>query len=222
DTATLDEKIEKARELAARLGSDLDERRTAAGTHLAREVEQHLASLGMDAARFSVTLEPFAGEDILDRAGAQGLSAVQFLLSANPGHSRKPLAAVASGGEAARIALAIRMALSRVQQVPTLLFDEVESGIGARLGEAVGRCLANMASRMQIVSVTHLPQVAAFAENHLLVTKRTTAGDTETFLERIEGAQREEEIAAMMRGGRASSDTRTEARSLLEEVEGET
>jgi len=226
DVTTLEEQTRAAEERLERLGTELDRARSKAGSKLSRQVERHLAELGMRAARFSVALLPHSGETVLERAHLSGWSSVQFELAANPGHPPQPLSAVASGGEAARIALAIRKALAGVLQVPTLLFDELDAGIGARLGEAVGRCLESIARHRQVLSVTHLPQVAACADHHVLVRKHSRSAHsggtkgTEALLEVLTGSAREAEIAAMMRGSRSTPATRSEARQLLEEAGG--
>ena len=220
DASTLEEQALQAAKNLEKRGGHLDRARAAAGTQLAEQVEQHLGTLGMAAARFSVALLPHPGQTTLERAHVCGLATVQFLLAANPGHPPQPLSVVASGGEAARIALAIRKTLASVLAVPTLLLDEVDAGIGARLGEAVGRCLGSIAEHRQVISITHLPQVAACARNHILVRKHTRSGRTEALLEPLTGAAREAEIAAMMRGGRVSAETQSEARNLLEEAGG--
>lgn len=201
-----------------RAGARLEQGRGKAARQLAAEVQGHLRSLGMRSAAFDIVLEQNPGEDLLERAGPHGLSSVEFLLAANRGHAAQPMATVASGGETARIALALRMALADSLESPVLLFDEVEAGVGARLGERVGRALQSIGARRQVIVVTHLPQVAAFAEMHLRASKGVRGGATEARLEPLKGRAREDEIAAMMRGRTAAASTRDEARSLLDEA----
>ncbi len=199
-------------------GRELDAARTECAARLVRSMRRTLEELGLEHARFEIDLVPHADDDVLRRSHASGPSAVEFLLAANPGHPLLPIAEVASGGESARVSLALHAALGDVLDIPLLVFDEIESGIGARLGESVGRTLREIARGRQVIAVTHLPQVAAYAAHHVRIAKRTEKGRTEAFAERLTGREREAEIATMMRGAHVDTTTRKEARALLHQA----
>ena len=187
--------------IAAQEGVIGDQRRREA-RGLAREVEAHLRQLALPRARLQVHL------------GDHGLADdVEFLLAANPGEPALPLAKVASGGELARAMLALRLVLTTAP--PTLIFDEVDAGIGGEAAVAVGRALATLARDRQVVVVTHLPQVAACATHQLVVTKAERSGRTVTGIAAVEGDARVAELSRMLAGRRDSEAARRHARELL-------
>ena len=145
-----------------------------------------------------------------------GLEHVEFLVAPNPGEGLKPLVKIASGGETSRLMLAIKNVLAQADKVPTLIFDEIDQGIGGRVGSVVGRKLWELAHRHQVLCVTHLPQLAAFGEQHLRVMKQIKDGRTETQVEVVTGEERLLELAQMM--GEVSEGTRQSARELLDSV----
>ncbi len=214
DQAAADRALEEAVAELDAAATRLDKKRLAAGAKLARAVEKELHRLGMPYARFIVSLTKNPG-DAVSRAQLTGASKVEFLLQANPGLKERPLEEVASGGEAARIALALSATLSDVLDVPCLVFDEIESGIGQRLGDIVADCLADIAKKRQVIVVSHLPAVAAKAQRHLRIVKKTQAGATASMLETLEGRARELEIAAMLRGESHAEKARGTARDML-------
>lgn len=224
------EELVAEREIAKRLleatGANLRAARAKAATRLSKEVKKHLAELGLARAEFSVRIEPRAaipsdspnagdqsGE--LRRLAPDGPDHVEFLLAANPGEPLQPLRLVASGGEAARIMLALRTALAAQQTIPTLVFDEIDSGVGGRLGPKVGEHLRALAATHQVVCVTHLPAIAAMAHEHLKVQKEVRGARTKTVVSAIKGDERVEEVADMIAGGAAHATARAEARRLL-------
>ncbi len=215
DEAEADRRVDEADRALEAAAEALDRARAGAARRLAKAAVRELVALGMEEARFRAVLSPYPGETIRDRAHADGASRVEFLLAANAGHAERPIAEVASGGETARIALALRRVAAAARDVPVLVFDEIDSGIGARLGEAVARCLRGIAADRQVVVVTHLPQVAAFAARHLRVEKAGGTKRTEASVVLLDGEDREREIAEMMRGADAAGTTRREARELL-------
>jgi DNA repair protein RecN (Recombination protein N) len=192
----------RAVDAAARLS---DVRRAAAGP-LGEQVTAHLADLAMPAARISVLVEP--GESTED-----GADTVTFVLSANPGEPARPLARAASGGELSRTMLALRLVLSEAP--PTLVFDEVDAGLGGEAGTAVGRHLAELGRRHQVLCVTHLAQVAAHADAQVAVTKRERGGRTVTVATTVEGDDRIVELARML-AGLGSDPARRHAAELLD------
>ncbi len=185
-------------------------RRNAAG-QLERAVAKELPPLRLDRARFVADIAPLAE----DAWGAAGADAVRFLIATNPGQAPGPLAKVASGGELSRLMLALKVVLAGGSVVPTMVFDEVDSGIGGATAAAVGERLARVAERMQVLLVTHSPQVAARGAAHLRVQKRTRAGRAETLVEPLTGEHRREEVARMLAGETVTEAARAAADSLL-------
>ena len=136
----------------------------------------------------------------------------------NPGEPPRPLKRIASGGELSRVMLALKVALETQDRVDVLLFDEVDSGIGGAVAQAVGERLRRLSRHRQIICVTHLPMIAALAKDHVRVTKRVARGRTLAELGPVEGADRVDEIARMLAGGRITETTRRQAREMLEET----
>jgi DNA repair protein RecN (Recombination protein N) len=198
-------------ELGAR---ELAEGRRAAAPRLEKAIRASLEALGLGNARFEVS---FLSRGELDeqRYGPAGVEDLEFLLAANPGEPCLPLARVASYGEAARIMLALRAVLSSGDRGRTLVFDEIDSGVGGRLGPEVGAALRALGEHHQILCVTHLPAIAAVAARHLALTKEVRAGRTRTTLAVLEGEARVAEVADMIAGGADEQTARAEARRLL-------
>jgi DNA repair protein RecN (Recombination protein N) len=209
----LEKTAEAARAAFAASCGRLTEARQKAAAQLDRAVARELPPLRLDRARFVTTLAP------LDDTSwtAQGAENVRFLLATNPGQAPGPLARVASGGELSRLMLALKVVLVSGSLVPTLVFDEVDSGIGGATAAAVGERLARVAEDVQVLVVTHSPQVAARGRWHMRVAKRIGLGDTraETVVEPLLGPAREEEIARMLAGETVTAAARAAAASLL-------
>jgi DNA repair protein RecN (Recombination protein N) len=191
--------------LAARLSADRKE----AAAKLARQVTVEMRALAITGGRFDVALRA------IDGGSAQGNEAVEFLVSTNPGLAPQPLAKVASGGELSRISLAIQVITAKAAAVPTLIFDEVDAGIGGAVAEVVGRNLRSLGARRQILCVTHLPQVAAQAEHQWSVTKTTANGVTRSRVSVLDETARVEEIARMLGGVEITATTRKAAAEML-------
>ena len=205
----------------ARDGMVLSEKRHAAGKILEQAVEVELAALKMNGANFAVAFGQRVnpqGVPLEDGRrvsfDANGLEAVEFLVAPNPGEGLKPLVKIASGGETSRLMLAIKNVLARADQVPTLIFDEIDQGIGGRVGTVVGKKLWELARQHQVLCVTHLPQLAAFGEEHFQVQKALVEGRTVTQVAALSGEKRLIELAQMM--GEVSDGTRQSARELFE------
>ena len=190
----------------------LSERRRAAADRLAGEAERELRQLGMDRARFAIAVEPGPMTEV----GPRGLDRVEFRLSANPGEEVRPLAKVVSGGELSRTMLALKAVLARADRVPTMIFDEVDAGIGGRVAAVVAQKLARAAEGHQVLCVTHLAPIAARAAHHVRVWKGTRAGRTRVSAEVLTGEARVEEIARMVAGERVTDTARGHARELLD------
>ena len=193
-----------ARETAA----GLSEARAVTAAALAREVTRALEELGFPQAAFEIAID--AAE--LDESGSDS---VAYLLAPNPGEPPRPLARIASGGEMSRVALAIKGVLARADATPTLVFDEVDAGIGGRSADPVGRSLWRLARDHQVVCVTHLPQIAAYADAHLHIEKHSRDGRTVTEIKPLEGEARRRELATMLGGGAGTTDGALAAASEL-------
>ncbi|MBO9578948.1 MAG: DNA repair protein RecN, partial [Microbacteriaceae bacterium] len=194
---------------AEALADRLSERRRDAAGRLAEAVSAELGALAMPDARLLVTLEP------ADRLSASGRDEVSFLLVPHPGAEPRPIGRGASGGELSRIMLALEVVLAGVDPVPTFVFDEVDAGVGGAAAIEIGRRLARLAEHAQVVVVTHLAQVAAFASNHLRVLKDTAGAFTESSVERLTGEAREREMARLLSGLADSESGLAHARELL-------
>jgi len=190
---------------------------------LAQAIEKELAQLNMEKARFRVQINYLEAEDGLPLDDGQkvsftpnGIDQVEFLIAPNPGEGFKPLVKIASGGETSRLMLALKGVLAAADDVPCLIFDEIDQGIGGRVGTVVGEKLWHLARRHQVFCVTHLPQLAAFGDQHLLVRKTIVGDRTITEVQTLSGEQRVEELAQMM--GNLNPATLQSARELLQLV----
>ena len=187
----------------------LSQKRAKAAPRLAQAITEAMQGLGMTGGRFEVQVDKAA------EPGPQGLDQVSFLVSSHPGMTPRPVGKVASGGELSRIALAISVTTSALGEAPTLIFDEVDSGVGGAVAETVGRLMQQLGSARQVLAVTHLPQVAACANQHLVVSKRRQAEGTTSAVAPASGEQRVAEIARMLGGERLSETTLAHAREML-------
>ncbi|MFO8155919.1 MAG: DNA repair protein RecN [Pseudomonadota bacterium] len=206
----LQAELDAARAAYDTAAAELASSRREAADRLATEVNAHLEELGLGGATFEVELTP------LDNAGAHGVEGVQFLVTTNPGQPLKPLQRVASGGELARISLAIQVITARSARIPTLVFDEVDVGIGGGVAEKVGRRLRELGIEQQVFCVTHQPQVAAQGHNHFQVSKENDDGITRTGFKALEDGQRVVEVARMLGGVEITSQTLAHAQEMIE------
>ena len=215
DTAQFDLANLTAREADARSrltgeATKLSELRRAAAKKLATAVDRLLPELGMPDGRFTAALSR------RDEPSAEGAEDVEFRVALNVGHEERPLARVASGGELSRVMLAIKTILARVDQVPTLIFDEVDAGIGGRVGLQVGDTLRRVAKEHQVFAISHLPQIAARAHHHIVVAKGARSGVTTADINVLDRTTRVTEIARMLGGDPESRVSRAHAKELLE------
>jgi DNA repair protein RecN (Recombination protein N) len=192
------------------LGSELSAKRRAAAKRLTPLVESELAELGMDKARFTVQFvrapEPLAS----------GIDQIEFIAQTNPGQLAQPLRKIASGGELSRIMLARKGILAQGDRVSVLVFDEIDANVGGRLGSVIGNKLRKLADHHQVLCITHLPQIASYADRHLTVRKEVVGDKTQTSVRIIQGPERLQELAEMIGGHRVSETTRAQAAELLE------
>lgn len=223
----LEEEAEALLREIGELGARLSRRRQEAGERLAQEVEAQLAELRMAGARFQVMLERIPDAEGAYADGgrwafdATGLDRVTFMIAPNIGEGLRPLARIASGGETSRLMLALKVALARADPVPTLIFDEIDQGIGGRVGAVVGEKLWRLARHHQVLCVTHLPQLAGFGDVHFKVEKQVVGDRTVARVRRLEGEERVEELAQMLGGtGRAAAQSAREILSQVERLKG--
>ncbi|CAG0124865.1 partial DNA repair protein RecN, partial [Rhodocyclaceae bacterium] len=209
DLAALAQQENSAREKYLAAGKKLSASRKKAAGKLSREITEAMQALAMQGGSFAVALTE------LDEGNMHGLEAVEFQVATNPGTPLRGLAKVASGGELSRISLAIQVAASQVAIVPTLIFDEVDSGIGGRVAEIVGQLLKRLGQRHQVMCVTHLPQVAAMADAQWQVSKSTRDGATLSTIRVLKQGERVEEIARMLGGVKITDTTRKHAAEML-------
>jgi DNA repair protein RecN (Recombination protein N) len=211
EIASLQARANAARIAFAQTAASLTKARQAAAKRLEAAVTAELPPLRLDKARFAVEVRP------LDEArwGPNGADRVAFLIATNPGQTPGPLDRIASGGELSRLMLALKVVLVAGGSVPTLVFDEVDSGVGGATAAAVGDRLARVAERVQVLVVTHSPQVAARGEAHLRVTKETARGRAVTVVRALDAKARREEIARMLAGETVTEAARAAADSLL-------
>jgi len=220
--AGLDREIAAATAATAALAGELSRGRAAAAPRLEKRILEELAALAMGGSRFEVRLqreEDANGLLVLEgtrwRADERGVERAEFLLSANPGVEPRPLAKVASGGELSRVMLALKTALAQVDRVPTLVFDEVDIGIGGRTARTVGERLRAIAAGRQVFCVTHLPQIASLAHVQYTVEKRVVAGKTRVRVQCLDGPGRLAEVARMLGGRTVTEATLHHAEELL-------
>jgi DNA repair protein RecN (Recombination protein N) len=214
----LEKELEELRENYIAKAQDLSGKRHEAALQLSRVVERTLDALDMPRARFAVRFaENEATEEASNAAFTPlGMDRLEFVLSANPGEEMKPLARIASGGELSRILLALKGILSRQGDAETLIFDEVDAGIGGRTAELVGLQLKRLAEREQVICITHLPQIACYGDYHYKVQKQAEAEKTLTRISLLSPEDRVEELSRMLGGISISEKTRAHAREMLQ------
>ncbi len=227
---TVDQEIARAESLITdqrghlcRLVKTLSESRRQAARRFSEKVEAELASLRMEKTRFQAQLETTCADSRsdphLEADGAlmneTGIDVVRFLIAHNVGEDLKPLAGIASGGELSRVVLALKAILAQSDLVETIIFDEVDAGIGGAVAEVVGKKLASLARHHQVICITHLPQIAKFADHHFRILKGVAEGRTRTRIDPVRGEERVAEIARMLGGERITAATLAHARELL-------
>ncbi len=210
--AALEKDIVKFRKDYIQAATNLSQKRKDAGAKLDRLVAKELVPLKLDKARFETSIEPLSEQEW----GPEGLDKIQFLVATNPGASAGPLNKIASGGEMARFMLALKVVLAEVGTAQTLVFDEVDSGIGGATADAVGERLARLSRQCQILVVTHSPQVAAKSSYHAIVVKTGKTNPTTKILALSNNNERCEEIARMLSGAEITKEARAQAAKLLE------
>jgi DNA repair protein RecN (Recombination protein N) len=207
-----------------RAASQLSARRRVAGDDMASRIQTAMRDLAMPNVKFHVQLGQrpdrrgvlVAGGDEPVAFDRTGVDVIEFLLSPNPGEPLKPLARIASGGESARLLLAMKSILAAFDAVPTLVFDEIDVGVGGRSGQVVGEKLWGISDNHQVLCITHLPQIAAFGDQHFAITKQVSNERTHTIVRPLSEDERIAEIAAMLDGTPISEASRRSAAAMLE------
>jgi DNA repair protein RecN (Recombination protein N) len=217
ELAQLSQIVDQQHTTFLELGKKLSTKRKNVAQRLSGEITQAMQKLGMPGGKFRVSLHNLQQE----QANANGFEQVEFMVSANPGMPLQPLSRVASGGELSRISLAIQVATIRFGSTPTLVFDEVDVGIGGGVAEIVGQMLRSLAASRQILCVTHLPQVAAQAMHHFQVQKTTQKKSTWTGIAKLQEEERIQEIARMLGGVQITQQTLAHAKEMIDLASGQ-
>jgi len=216
DTAALSRRQTELKKQVGKLASQLHTSRSKAAAKLKPRIEAELAQLAMAEAEFDVPLEP------LDEPGPTGSDQIEMMIRTNPGQPSRPLRRIASGGELSRIMLALKTVLAGAERISVLVFDEIDAKIGGRLGSIIGAKLRNLASRHQVLCITHLPQIAAFADTHLRIAKHSHHNETHIDVTRLDTDEtRRVELAEMLAGKAATEITLRQAEELLATARGE-
>lgn len=193
-----------------KVANKLSKARSVAAKQMSKEIESWLEPLGIKGGSFDIELMSH------EEPTSHGLESIQFKVSTNPGHPLSPLQKVVSGGELSRISLAIQLIAAKYQNTPTLIFDEVDVGVGGKIGAIIGQALGQLAANVQVLCITHLPQVAAFGTSHFQVSKQHQQQSTSTTITPLTQKQRIEEIARMLGGLDITKQARANAKALLE------
>jgi DNA repair protein RecN (Recombination protein N) len=198
----------------------LSQKRKDAAHKMAHEVEGVLGALGMKESRFSVSITEKESAEFDQKCGPYGIDNVEFLLSANPGVPEKPLAKIASGGELSRVMLALKTVFAGLDSIVTLVFDEIDTGIGGEVSVAVGSHLKHLAVEKQILCITHLASIAVYADTQVKIEKKVTGSQTKTAVFEVSGDDRVAEIGRMLAGDTVSAQSLDHARAMLQKYGG--
>jgi len=210
----LEQDVENAKAVYLKAASTLNQARHKAAQKLNEAITNYLTKLGMQGGKFAVDFEQLSEQ----RYNSEGTEKVSFLVTANPGSPLQPLSKVASGGELSRISLAIQVVTVTDTSIPCLIFDEVDVGIGGGTAEVVGNLLSEIASKAQVLCVTHQAQVASKGDQHYRVAKSSAKNSTSTLIEDLKTEQRREEIARMIGGIEITEQTRRHAQEMLKKI----
>lgn len=212
----LSKEVSDLEKVVYKAAKELSLKRMEASTKMASNVEAILSTLGMKGTKFAVSIQEKPGTEVVQKCGPYGLDNIEFLISANPGSPLLPLAKIASGGELSRVMLALKTVFASSDGVPTMIFDEIDTGIGGEVAVSVGSHIKNLAKSRQIFCITHLASIAVYADNQIKIQKGVNNDMTSTSVTPIEGDARVAEIARMLSGDATSSESLEHARSMLE------
>ncbi len=221
DLASIQQTIQPLEGEMKALGEELSANRRATARTLAPMIENALAELGMEKAKFTIAFDAAPMNESGLPATPSGFDAIEFIAKTNPGQAAQPLRKIASGGELSRIMLALKGILAQTDRVSVLVFDEIDANVGGRLGSVIGNKLRHLATHHQVLCITHLPQIACYADRHLTVRKRVDGDQTRTTVRIMDGSERLEELSEMIGGQRITDTTRAQAAELLESARGE-
>jgi DNA repair protein RecN (Recombination protein N) len=213
--AQLNTRLAEAKKKALALAKSLSQQRQSQAKRLESRIQTELSQLDMPKVRFSVQFGPKEGPLGMDETG---MDEVQFLMSANVGEDMKPIQKIASGGELARIMLALKNVLAENELVSTMVFDEVDTGVSGRAAQKVAQKMANVAKNKQVLCVTHLPQIAAMADTHFSVEKGESGQRTYTVVTRLDEPRRREELARLTGGAEITQNQLVSAQELMDEA----
>ena len=212
----LTKEVSELEKVVYKAAKELSCKRVEASSKMASSVEAILSTLGMKGTKFAVSIQEKPGTEVVQKCGPYGLDNIEFLISANPGSPLLPLAKIASGGELSRVMLALKTVFASSDGVPTMIFDEIDTGIGGEVAVSVGSHIKNLAKNRQIFCITHLASIAVYADNQIKIQKGVTNDMTSTSVKAIEGEARVCEIARMLSGDATSAESLEHARSMLE------
>ncbi|MBI4847391.1 MAG: DNA repair protein RecN [Nitrospirae bacterium] len=218
---TLKKELDELKKGLTEKAGALSKKRKTSAKKIEAEVISHLSELSMPDTRFSINITQEKGDDTSDglKATQKGIDGVEFLISPNVGEDLKPLAKIASGGELSRIMLALKSIIAKGDNIPVLIFDEIDAGVGGKTAENVGRKLKNLSASHQVICITHLPQIASYADRHLKIEKKVKKDRTVVEIAAVEKDERTEEVARML-GGEISEVSLKHAKEMLKKGKG--
>ena len=199
---------------------DISSKRKDCASQLEKEVDSILVNLGMSGTTFGVSIKEKSGSEVEQKCGPYGKDDIEFLISANPGNPLLPLAKIASGGELSRVMLALKTIFAKSDSVRTLIFDEIDTGIGGEIAVSVGNHIKKLALQRQIFCITHLASIAVYADNQIKIEKSVSGGVTASNVHVVVGEERVQEIARMLSGDSSSSESMEHARTMLNKFGG--
>ena len=222
DLGSTEKELEKLRKSVIDSGKKLTQSRAKAGTKLSALVKKELADLGITNGKFDIDISSIAITNTeqfnLEDGSRSGFDHIEFMFSSNPGEELKPLGKIASGGEISRIMLALKRHLASADQTPVLIFDEIDANIGGRMGRIIGEKLRLVSQSHQVICITHLPQIASYAEQHFKVNKFSRNSKTFVTIDVLSTKERLEEIAEMIRGTEKTEVTRKQAKEMIDDA----
>lgn len=220
DKALLEQEVLDLEKKVYVCAKEISVRRKEVAVELGKEVESLLSALGMKNARFAVSINDKPGSEIEQKCGPYGMDNVEFMISANLGSSMLPLAKFASGGELSRVMLALKSIFAKHDPISTMIFDEIDTGIGGEIAVQVGSHMKNLAKTKQIFCITHLASIAVYADNQIKISKGTESGKTSSSVHPVAGDERVREIARMLSGDDQSAQSLEHAKAMLEKFSG--
>ena len=222
DVEVVEAELDHLKKAVVDVGQDLTQYRKKAGKKLSTLIKKELIDLGFANGRFDISVSTIdntdSGKAELEDASCSGFDSVEFMFSSNPGEELKPLRKIASGGEISRIMLALKRHLALADKTPVLVFDEIDANIGGRMGRIIGEKMKLVAQSHQVVCITHLPQIASYAEQHFKVDKTVKNNKTFVSIDMLSTKERLEEIAEMIRGDEKTDVTRKQAKEMLDDA----